>query len=149
MGRPFGAPGEPDFQRRVVRAALDLLGRTDGPVLEDFPDPAPGLPADTEGWACPVDLARIAVPDGQSAELFAAIRAEIALLSPWYDEAARNNQGRHLDGLTGMAPEKSADYLARFVDNPDLPGPIEGEPLARGLKLVIDDLRYFYYQAAL
>ena len=29
LGRPFGAPNEPDFQRRVLRAVLDLLERTD------------------------------------------------------------------------------------------------------------------------
>ena len=41
LGRPFGAPNEPDFQRRVLRAALALLERDDGPViLEDFPDEA-------------------------------------------------------------------------------------------------------------
>ena len=48
-GRPFGAPNEPDFQRRVLKAALDLLPRMDGPVLEDFPDGPPGPPADDSG----------------------------------------------------------------------------------------------------
>ena len=42
LGRPFGAPHEPDFQRRVLHAALALLERSDGPViLEDFVDEAP------------------------------------------------------------------------------------------------------------
>ena len=27
LGRPFGAPGEPPFQRRVLRARLSLLER--------------------------------------------------------------------------------------------------------------------------
>jgi len=41
LGRPFGAPSEPDFQRRVLHEALLLLERSDGPVvLEDFPDDA-------------------------------------------------------------------------------------------------------------
>ncbi len=102
-----------------------------------------------EGWACPVDLAPVAVADGPGAELLAAVRAEIALLSPWYDEAARTNQGRHLDGMTELTPEDVAEYLVGFLENQDQPGPIEGEPLVRGLKLAIDDLRHFYYQAAL
>ena len=42
LGRPFGAPHEPESQRRVLRDALALVERTDGPVvLADFPDDAP------------------------------------------------------------------------------------------------------------
>ncbi len=49
LGRPFGAPGEPDFQRRVLSACLELFVRKTGPVLEDFPDAPPGADADSEG----------------------------------------------------------------------------------------------------
>ena len=37
LGRPFGALGDPVFQRWVIGKALGLLERKDGPVLEDFP----------------------------------------------------------------------------------------------------------------
>ena len=38
LGRPFGPPTDPVFQRRVLLTALRLLERTDGPVLlQDFP----------------------------------------------------------------------------------------------------------------
>ncbi len=52
LGRPLGAPDEPAFQRRVLRAALDLLESDDGPVvLADFPAEAPGPKADdSTGW---------------------------------------------------------------------------------------------------
>ena len=33
LGRPFGAPGDSAFQRRVLVSALQLLTRSDGPVL--------------------------------------------------------------------------------------------------------------------
>lgn len=36
LGRPFGAPNEPDFQRRVLKMLLALFERRAGPVLEDF-----------------------------------------------------------------------------------------------------------------
>ena len=36
FGRPFGAPDAPAVQRRVMLAALQLLARPAGPVLEDF-----------------------------------------------------------------------------------------------------------------
>ena len=46
LGRPFGAPGNPGFQRKVLLAALGLLERhsdSGGPVLEDFQEDAPVL----------------------------------------------------------------------------------------------------------
>jgi hypothetical protein len=53
LGRPFGPPGEPAFQRRVVLAALQLLERTAGPVIiEDFPDDDPRDKADPS-WRPP------------------------------------------------------------------------------------------------
>ena len=41
LGRPMGTPGDAPFQRRVILAALDLLNRKSGPVLEDYPEDAP------------------------------------------------------------------------------------------------------------
>ena len=39
LGRPFGPPSDPTFQKRVILAALRLLERVRGPVIiEDFPD---------------------------------------------------------------------------------------------------------------
>jgi hypothetical protein len=38
LGRPLGKPGDPAFQHRVLEAALSLLERPTGPVLEDFPE---------------------------------------------------------------------------------------------------------------
>jgi D-proline reductase (dithiol) PrdB len=38
LGRPLGRPSDPAFQRRVLDAAFSLLERTDGPVLEQFPE---------------------------------------------------------------------------------------------------------------
>ena len=43
LGRPFGAPNAPDFQRKVLRALLALFERSAGPVLEDFPEDAPRM----------------------------------------------------------------------------------------------------------
>ena len=38
MGRPLGAPGDAERQMAVVRAALDLLPRTE-PAIVEFPEP--------------------------------------------------------------------------------------------------------------
>ena len=63
LGRPVGEPDDPGFQLRVLRHALSLLERTDGPViLDDFPDDPPGL-VDTPGWTPPAET-KAAVLDG-------------------------------------------------------------------------------------
>ena len=70
LGRPFGAPNEPDFQRRVLRSALELLERDDGPVvLADFADDAPThAPREEEeaGWACPTTTTSWSTPSIRS-----------------------------------------------------------------------------------
>lgn len=35
-GFPLGAPNDRELQKKVIRAALGLVGRTDVPVLEDY-----------------------------------------------------------------------------------------------------------------
>ena len=42
LGRPLGIPDDAPFQRRVVKAALDLLARTDGPLIADYPEHVDG-----------------------------------------------------------------------------------------------------------
>ena len=56
LGRPLGIPDDAPFQRRVVKAALDLLARTDGPLIGDYPEHVTEA-ADFTGWACPINLA--------------------------------------------------------------------------------------------
>ena len=149
LGRPFGMPNEPDFQRRVLRALLELFVRHDRPpVLEDFPDEPPGGDVDSEGWACPVSFAA-PVEQLSDAELVErALVREIALLKPWYDEAVRAYR-RSAFGISGKTPQDIAHVLAGYVTDPDgAPDPIAGERRVVGLKRCIDDLRYFYLEAA-
>ena len=56
LGRPLGEPNNPAFQRRVLMQALNLLERTDGPViLEHFPDDNPSW-SDRVGWQPAINL---------------------------------------------------------------------------------------------
>jgi hypothetical protein len=41
LGRPFAVPHDAAFQRRVLLAVLQLLEAPSGPVLADYPEPAP------------------------------------------------------------------------------------------------------------
>jgi hypothetical protein len=83
LGRPFGPPIDPVFQRRVLLTALRLLERTDGPVLlQDFPDDDPRRLPDAN-WRPPI------VPTGSgtgdSASLAGGSEAEVLALRGAHD----------------------------------------------------------------
>lgn len=143
LGRPFGAPNDPDFQVKVLRAALDLLASESGPVLADFPEDAPPAPPtdDGEGWACPVAFPP---PPADPGDLAAAVEAEIGGLAPWYDESVRT-LGRTSVGAGDLDIAQAADYAARFLEG----SPETGREAAVRLKYAIEDLKAFYSEAAL
>lgn len=131
LGRPFGAPHEPDFQRRVLHDALALLDRSDGPVvLDDFPDDAP---ADDDGtvWACPISFA---APDSGEPDLVRATRRELRQLAPWAElrPAPAPN--------SGLAPNAIVDLLAAAADG--------AHASVQDTRLAADDLRTWYLHAA-
>ena len=51
LGRPLGPPNDAAFQKRVLIAALKLLEASGGPVLEDYPEDAPGGGESVGPWA--------------------------------------------------------------------------------------------------
>lgn len=149
LGRPFGAPDMPEFQRDVLLTVLNLLERNDGPMLEDYPHPQPGPPVDMEGWSCPVNLAPPQNDLNDSEKLIADVKQEINLLRPWYDESVKNNQGRRLEPLTEFSPETIVDFVVKYLDDPSIENPIAHLHISQTLKHSLDDLKHFYFQAAL
>jgi hypothetical protein len=144
LGRPFGAPRNADFQRDVLLAALRLLERGDGPVIEDYPHDAPydDLGAEPEGLACPVSFPG-RPSQGTLAEQLAD---EVSQLAVWHDLAARH-RGRTTLGTTGLDPDALAGYVAAWLAGPP-PEPFKAE-LSNGaaLKLACDELKAYYYEA--
>jgi hypothetical protein len=129
LGRPLGIPDDAPFQRRVTRAALDLLAHTDGPLIADYPEHV-DEPADFSGWACPINLAPSQVD---------SLDAEIERLAAWHDRAVVA-QGRTTVGVSGL-DMPSAGRLVTQALNDHLPP-------AQALKEAIDDLRAYYLEAA-
>ena len=129
LGRPLGVPDDPPFQRRVVAAALGLLGRTDGPLIEDYPE-AVAEPADFTGWACPIALAPASID---------SLTAEIERLSSWYQQA-RSRAGRTTVGVSGLDMAAAGARVQEALE-----GPL---PDAQALKEAVDDLRAYYLEAA-
>ena len=143
LGRPFGVPGDAEFQRRVLRAVLHLLEAPAGPVLEDYAEEAPApAAAETEGMACPVSFDRKIDAD----DLGAALAREIEELAPWHDLAAKRRE-RTTTGLSGMAMDEAARFVASYLKSSPAPS-LKGMNAGETLKIVCDDLRAYYYEAA-
>lgn len=146
LGRPLGAPDDPAFQDRVLSAALRLLEAPSGPVLADYPEPAPE--ADMTGWACPVSFAAPAPSSDLSpAEALAAeVRREIAELAPWHARAVAR-AGRTTVGVAGLPMPDAATLLAGLLDG-TARAPA-GLTLADAAKRASEDLKAFYLEALL
>ncbi len=142
LGRPLGAPNQPDFQRRVLRHLLSLFERG-APVLEDFPEDAPGGSGEAAGFVCPVSFA--ASKPGQGG-LAGAMLDEIAELGPWY-ELARRRRGRTTVGVFGAGVEAAARHVVSYLkDAPEAP-PDSAWSAGMAVKRACDDLKAYYYEA--
>ncbi len=144
LGRPLGVPNDAAFQRKVMAAALELLEREVGPVLDDFPEDAPyeDLGAEPEGLACPVTFPRLR-SEGTLAERLAD---EIGQLQVWHDLAVRH-RGRTTLGATGLSPAGIGEFLIASIGDG---APVSYRPdlgVAAALKLATDELKAYYYEA--
>lgn len=148
LGRPFGAPDEPDFQTEVLRAALVLLERRDDPpILDDFPIEAPGGgPMEMTGWSCPISLPPPEATDGPA--LLASILQELSSLTPWHT-LARETRGRTGVGAARMEIEESARFLhALLVEKGSAENPSGTLSLGQTFRGASEDMRTFYMEAA-
>ncbi|HJM51252.1 MAG TPA: hypothetical protein QGF63_15585 [Alphaproteobacteria bacterium] len=147
LGRPLGAPGDAAFQRRVLAATLALLESDSGPQLVDHHEEAPPAHAeDSEGWVCPINLpAPEAAADD---DLGAAMLVELSQMAPWYDLGLRQNE-RTTVGASGLEIEAAARFVASFLAAQPDPSPNPEFGPADMLKLATEDIKAFYFEAAL
>jgi hypothetical protein len=137
LGRPFGPPSDPPFQKRVILAALRLLERKNGPVLvEDFPDDDPRATPDP-AWQPPI----AAVPDP------ARLDAEIEQLAPSYRRWVAQH-GRTTVGLSGLSIADCGRYIAGWLAGKAPPSPREGFSAPLLLRFAIDDVKAYCLEAA-
>ena len=141
LGRPFGVSNDAAFQTRVLMAALKLLEAPSGPVLVDYPEDAPASNDAAQGVACPVSFAQAV--DGSPETVLVR---EVEELQPWHDRA-RERRGHSMVGLSGLSPIAAAQALAQFLREQTIT-PINGLNTGETIKLVCEDLRTYYYEAA-
>ena len=142
MGRPMGKPNDPAYQLKVIRAAFELLERSSGPVLEDFPDVIQ-VKNGRMGYALPPELVLGKNDIGDVDALVAEVQAEVEALRPAYD-AAVAARGRTTVGASELEIEGLAPHIAAFVKGDKPRSPRKGLSPIPALKLVIEDLQAYY-----
>jgi hypothetical protein len=146
LGRPIGAPDNPEFQTRVVRAALELLESSSGPVLKDFPDDEPEDTPPEMPLACPVSFAAQVSELDAEGELLQAFQAEVEGLRNWYDVAVQQ-RGRTTADTTGMSPEGVAGFIAAFARGEEPDNPLSDVSIGTALKMASEDLKAYYNES--
>jgi hypothetical protein len=153
LGRPFGPPNDPAFQKRVILAALGLLeAEAGGPaLLADFADDDPREAPD-ESWRPPVDSPHPNPPppagEGAGAALADALEAEMRELASAYAQSC-TERGRSTVGLSGLAPAAFGEYIADWLRGPPPPSPVPDMSPILCLRFAVDDLKAYCLEAAL
>lgn len=142
MGRGMGKPNNPRFQKKVIRAAFELLDTNGGPVIDDFPEIIP-VRAGRMGYALPPELV-LSVDDVSNLDVvLAEVRSEMEALRPDYDVAVAA-RGRTTVGASGLAVEELAPFVAGFLGGEIPQSPRKGMAAIPLLKLVVEDLEAYY-----
>ena len=142
MGRSMGKPNDPEFQKKVIRAAFDLFDVETGPVLEDFPETIP-VRDGRMGYALPPELVLSTSDIGDVDSLVAEVQAEMDALLPDY-EAAAASRGRTTVGASELALKDFAPFISEFIRGKMPKSPRKGLPAIPLLKLVVEDLEAYY-----
>jgi hypothetical protein len=144
LGRPFGPPGDPAFQKRVILAALQLVERDDGPVIiEDFPDDDPRARPDPD-WRPPFDHA--AVADRPAETIARELESEIELLRRVHDRWV-TQRGYSTVGLSGLSIADCAGLVAGQLRGEALTSSREGFSPPLMLRFAVDDLKAYFLEA--
>ncbi len=159
LGRPLGEPNDAAFQTRVLMQALNLLTRTDGPVLlehfgEDNPSwfdrpgwqAAPVLPAELTATLSPASSSSDARSHSDASSWEAAFRAELTLVVPAW-ERFKARFGRTTVGLAGQGVADWPAFATSFLSG-SLPTVAAHETPALSLRFLVDDIKALYGEAA-
>jgi hypothetical protein len=145
LGRPFGPPSDPAFQKRVILTALRQLERDSGPVIiEDFPDDDPRAQPDP-AWHTPFVPAASA--DGSFEALAAQLQAEIRQLRGAHERWLAQ-RGRTTVGLSALPMADCGRYVADWVRGKAPPSPRDRFSAPLMLRFAVDDVKAYYLEAA-
>ncbi len=141
FGYALGKPNDPQLQHRVIGAAIDLLQREQGPVLEDFPEEE-----------APEPLVQASGVHGITAAAEQDPADEVTVLRAFYERWVEDHHGRTAVGLCGI-PQRRWRGVIRFLEaysrgeDADLKERPTHVPAPQFIRYCIDDLKAFYYEA--
>jgi len=143
LGRPFGPPNDPAFQKQVILAALRLLeAKAGGPVLlADFPEDDPREAPDPR-WRPPLDAKASGEP------LADALITEVAALAAPYTQSCAE-RGRTTVGLGSLGPAAAAEYVAAWLRGLPPDSPVADLSPILCLRFAVDDLKAYALEAAI
>ena len=147
LGRPFGAPTDTVFQKRVLQEALKLLEHDREPIIQDFTDDAPPdqLGYDDQQLVCPVSFPS----QSKVGTLREQVISEVAQLKAWH-QVSTQARNRTTLGVTGASPERIADFVTSWLgSNPEQILYAPDQPAAVSLKFATDELKSFYFESKL
>ena len=147
LGRPFGAPTDTEFQKRVLKEALGLFEYDREPVIQDFQDDAPPdqLGYDDQQLVCPVSFPT----QSKVGSLRERVISEVAQLQAWH-EVSLQARGRTTLGVTGASPARLADFVTSWLgSNPEQILHDPEQSAAVNVKFATDELKSFYFEAKL
>jgi hypothetical protein len=143
LGRPLGAPHNPELQREVLSTALKLLKHAGpGPVVESFDTDLDTDTGDGEPWVCPVSFPAQSTGGG----LADRIIQEVALLRPWFDLGYRQ-RGHSAADASGIEIDELVRWLCEFLSEASPDTPVAEHSLVESFKLAVEDLKAFYLEA--
>jgi hypothetical protein len=142
FGHPLGEANDSDLQTAVMRAALALLDRDTGPVLEEYGE---DIYADQD-----INLAQAS--GVSQPETTADVAFEVTTLRPYYEQWVSVHAGRTAVGVTrvdqrrfrGLVRLLEAYAESREIDVPEWNRDV---PLPQYVRWSADDLKAFYLEA--
>ncbi len=135
LGRPLGAPGDRDFQKRVLTEALMLVETQTKNTLVEFDSDDPRAVADGN-WQAPEIATQQSIAD------------ECAALKPFYQRQCVSSS-RTAVGVSALTIPKAAELLDRVINDGTLPDATEEQSPVVALRLILDDLKAYYVETAL
>jgi len=147
LGRPLGVSNDTEFQKKVLLAALGLLEAEKGPILSDFPEDAQDSGKMAGVLSCPLDPAIEEQDFSKTEQLCGLFRREMTQLRPWYDLSVKK-RGRTTVGASGLDLDAIEDFVVQFLNGKIPENPREDLPVVFTLKLSVDDLKAYYFEAA-
>jgi hypothetical protein len=149
LGRPLGAPENQELQRLVLLEVLGLLEAAEGPLLVDFAANLSQEPEETgkglEGCSCPVGFAPDVKQQTEPERLRSAFLREVSELRPWYD-LSLEKRGR--TAMVKFSPDTASKLLGSYASGETAEIQKGDVSPAMSLRLAVQDLKAFYFEAA-